>query len=173
MKNVGNVQSIFDLFDKRWALVTAGDGESFNTMTISWGALGTLWNLPAVTVYVRPSRYTHEFLEREPLFTVSFFGEAHRKELGILGSLSGRDSDKLKLTGLNAKIIETPEGRTVGFAEAEHTFVCRRIFRQDMDKAHVLPEIAEAHYSENEPAHTMYVGEVIGVIASANRQTEF
>ena len=31
---------ILTLFDKGWALVTAGDISDFNTMTISWGGIG-------------------------------------------------------------------------------------------------------------------------------------
>ena len=45
----------FDLFAKKWALLTAGDLSGFNTMTIGWGALGTLWGRSVVTVYVKPS----------------------------------------------------------------------------------------------------------------------
>ena len=63
---------IFAQFDKKWALLTAGDKEKFNTMTISWGGLGTLWGKPVATVYVRKSRYTHEFMDREDYFTLSF-----------------------------------------------------------------------------------------------------
>ena len=53
---------IFTQFDKKWALVTAGNADSFNTMTISWGGMGTIWNKPVATVYVRTSRFTHEFI---------------------------------------------------------------------------------------------------------------
>lgn len=159
-----DLKNIFDLFDKQWALVTAGTSESFNTMTISWGGLGTLWNEPVATVYVRPSRYTHEFMEREPLFTVGFFGEEHRRELGLLGSRSGRDCDKVGMTGLTPDIIEVPQGRTVGFKEAELTLVCRKIFAQDIDKNLIDPAVADAHYAPDEAAHTMYVGKVVGVI---------
>ena len=40
---------IFEQFDKKWALLTAGAENSFNTMTISWGGMGTLWNKPVVS----------------------------------------------------------------------------------------------------------------------------
>ena len=51
--------NIFEQFDKKWALLTAGNSEDFNTMTISWGGMGTIWNKPVATVYVRTSRLTH------------------------------------------------------------------------------------------------------------------
>ena len=44
-------------------LLTAGNRDRFNTMTIGWGGLGTLWGMPVCTVYVRPERYTYEFME--------------------------------------------------------------------------------------------------------------
>lgn len=69
----------FELFDKQWALLTAGDKNSYNAMTISWGGLGTLWNKPVATVYVKPIRYTHEFMEKSDYFTISFYSEKYRK----------------------------------------------------------------------------------------------
>ena len=156
----------FELFDKKWALVTAGVKPDFNTMTISWGGLGTLWERPVATVYVRPSRYTHDFMEREPLFTVSFFADSYKKDLAVLGSKSGRDCDKLALTGLTPMAVETAQGETVGFEQALLTLVCRKVFRQDMDKAAIMPLVAAENYSPEEPAHTMYVGEVVKVIAA-------
>ena len=39
--------------DKEWALVTVGDKNKYNTMTVSWGGLGTLWHKPVVTIYIR------------------------------------------------------------------------------------------------------------------------
>ena len=77
---------IFTQFDQKWALLTAGSKEKFNTMTISWGGLGTIWGMPAATVYVRKSRYTHEFMDGGEYFTVSFYPEEYRKILGVLGA---------------------------------------------------------------------------------------
>ena len=31
---------VFELFDKQWALVTAGTPEQFNSCTVAWGSLG-------------------------------------------------------------------------------------------------------------------------------------
>ena len=84
---------IFSQFDKKWALLTAGDKENFNTMTISWGGLGTLWGRPVATTYVRTSRYTHDYMDQNDYFTVSFYPEEYKPVLGVLGSKSGRDMD--------------------------------------------------------------------------------
>ena len=80
---------VFRKFDKQWALVTAGTPEHYNTMTISWGGLGTLWRRPVATVYVKKNRYTFEFMEQNDYFTVSFYPEAQRRALSLLGSTSG------------------------------------------------------------------------------------
>ena len=73
-----------DQFADQWALLTAGQKEHFNMMTISWGGMGTLWNKPVVTVYVKPCRYTYEFMEKNDYFVVSFFGGTHKEDLNIL-----------------------------------------------------------------------------------------
>ena len=154
-----NGKSIFEIFDKQWALVTAGTPESFNTMTISWGGLGTLWNMPAATVYVRPSRYTHEFMDRERFFTVSFFGEEHRRALGLLGSKSGRDGDKLALTRLTARAA----GDGVGYAQAALTLVCKKIYSEQLKKDRIPAEAVTTFYSGDDgiEPHYMYIGEVV------------
>ena len=72
-------------------LVTAGNATSFNTMTAAWGAMGYLWNRPVAFIFIRPERYTYEFIERNDGFTLSFLGEEHREAYKICGSHSGRD----------------------------------------------------------------------------------
>ncbi|MBO4562616.1 MAG: flavin reductase [Clostridia bacterium] len=150
---------ILSLFDKGWALVTAGDISDFNTMTISWGGMGTLWNKPVCTVYVKPVRYTHEYMEANDYFTVSFFDEKYRPALALLGSKSGRDCDKVEESRLTPVRIGE---NLVGYVQAAHTLVCRRIYRQDLDPA-AIPEFARERYYETEAPHTMYVGEIIGI----------
>ena len=149
---------ILNLFDQKWALVTAGTIDRFNTMTISWGGMGTLWNKPVATVYVKPVRYTHEFLEANELFTVSFFDERYRKALGLLGSKSGRDCDKVGMSGLTpVKILGS-----VGFKEAEKTLVLKKIYRQDLSPD-AIPDFAKETYYRTEAPHTMYIGEIIAI----------
>lgn len=148
-----------NLFHERWALLTAGDMERCNAMTISWGGLGTLWNKPVVSVYIKPIRYTHEFMEESDVFTVSFFGMEQRPALTLLGTLSGRDGDKIAQSGLTKQ----PAGEGVGYNEAEVTLVCRKIYRQDLDKNAMPADVVAKYYTE-EAEHTLYVGEVIDII---------
>ena len=72
-------QNVFSMIGEQWMLVTAGTVERCNTMTASWGGLGVLWGAPAATIYLRPQRYTKEFVDREEYFTLAFFGEDIRR----------------------------------------------------------------------------------------------
>ena len=152
-------EDVFSYFNRKWALLTAGTRESFNTMTISWGGMGTLWGKPVVTVYVKPVRYTWQFMEKNDVFTVSFYPEEYRKDLTLLGELSGRDRDKIALTALTPQFLK--EGVT--FEQAEVTLVCRKIYAQDLDRTAIPENVEKMFYAEEEP-HRMFIGEVTDVI---------
>lgn len=145
--------------DQEWALLTAGTKEHFNAMTISWGGLGTLWNKPVVTVYVRPNRYTYEFIESNEYFTISFYDTSYKKDLSILGTKSGRDLDKVALTQLTHEFLDN----SISFKEANLIIVCKKIFFQDMDISKV-PESERNRFYKDEPVHRMYIGEVVDII---------
>ena len=83
-------ENFFEAIGKEWMLVTAGTKEKFNTMTASWGGIGWLWNKPVAFVFVRPERYTYEFIEKSDYLTLSFLGEANKKIHAVCGSKSGR-----------------------------------------------------------------------------------
>lgn len=159
---------IFQLFDDQWALVTAGNPENFNTMTISWGTLGSLWGdarkgKNICTVFVKPARYTHKFMEENEYFTVSFYHKEYLKALGILGSKSGRDGDKVAGAGLTPKFLD----KGVTFEEAHTTFVLRKIYRHDLDKKEIPQDVVEHFYATDELGdipHTMYIGEIVDLI---------
>ena len=100
------VESPFKLIGDDWALVTAGDREKFNTMTISWGGVGIMWGKPVVFTFIRPQRYTFAFMENGDRYTMSFFDEKYRDALKFCGSKSGKDYDKVKETGLTPAFTE-------------------------------------------------------------------
>ena len=153
------INDIFNEFASGLVLVTAGNKDKFNTMTIGWGSMGTLWSKPICNVYVKENRYTHEFMENNDYFTVSFFTEDYKTDMAILGTKSGRDINKVSLSSL------TPikEDSYVYFKEARYTLVLKKIYKHDFDINKIPLELKE-HYYSNEPPHTMYVGEVIEII---------
>lgn len=146
----------FTKFEKDWALLTAGTEGHFNSMTIGWGALGTVWNKDVLTVYVRPDRYTWQFLKDSDTFTVAFFPERCRKALTIMGTLSGRDGDKVAAAGLTPRFL--PQGIT--FEEAAETFVCRKIYMAPMAYEDV-PPVAQRIYQNGVQPHWIIMGEVV------------
>lgn len=149
----------FDTFHNGWALLTAGTEDSFNTMTVSWGGVGCLWNRSVATVYVRPSRHTYGFMEREELFTVSFYSGEYRPALALLGKLSGRNTDKVAMSGLTPVAMDG----SVTFAQAKTTLLCRKLYHQDMIPENIPGDIWNRFYQEGEIPHRMYIGEVIAV----------
>lgn len=150
---------ILNTFQKDAALLTAGTKDHFNTMTIGWAGLGTIWGKPAATVYVRPSRYTYGFMETGDCFTISFYDKDYKRDLGILGTLSGRDGDKIAKTSLTPEFLD----KGVTFKEARLTLVCRQMYRQDMDLK-AMPEDVQSRFYSDGDVHTLYIGEVIDVI---------
>ena len=77
-------QNVFSLIGEQWMLITAGTTERCNTMTASWGGLGVLWGSDVATCYIRPQRYTYEFVEGSDFFTLSFFGPEYRQALAFM-----------------------------------------------------------------------------------------
>lgn len=149
----------FDEFGSKWALVTAGSMEDHNSMTVSWGGVGCLWGKPVATVYIRPNRHTYVYFEKNEYFTVSFYAEDCKMALSVMGSKSGRDCDKDAEAGLSP----IPCGETVTYREARRTLLCRKLFAQDMNAENFTPEVIRRFYG-TEPAHKMYIGEIIDII---------
>ena len=154
---IGNYQ-VFDMFKNQWALATAGGMDHWNTCTIGWGSLGILWRKSIVTVYVNPDRYTWEFLKDSDIFTVAFFPPEYRNALSYLGSHSGRDGDKVASAGLTPREL----GGGVTYAEADLTFVCRKIYQAPFEREGMAEEISNGIYKNWRP-HWMFVGEIIQV----------
>ena len=148
----------FDKIGKEWMLLTGGTPDNFNTMTASWGQLGVLWSRKVLTCYIRPNRYTYEFIDKGEYFTASFYGEQYRSALTFCGSHSGRDFDKVKETGLTPAEFE---GK-VAFEEADLVLVCRKLYQYDMEESGFLTDdgIAEQVYGK-EPYHRAYISEIV------------
>ncbi len=153
--------NVFKLIGSDWMLITAGTRDFFNMMTASWGGLGVLWNKNIAICFIRPQRYTYDFMERSEHFTLSFFGEAYREALNLCGSKSGRQVDKAAATGLTAVVGETG---AVYFAEARLVLECRKIYFQDLDPTHFLDLSIHKNYPSRD-YHRMYLGEIVRCLA--------
>ncbi len=152
----------FSIFDDQWFLLTCGDLQNrhFNSMTISWGSIGIMWNKPFIQVVVRPTRYTHGFMQQYPDFTVCAFPEIQRKALALLGAKSGRDGDKIaeaKITPAKGSMIGSPV-----FEEANLIFECRKIYSDVFRPQQFLDPALESVYTKND-YHSIYYGEILTI----------
>ncbi len=152
------------LWAKQWLLLTAGDFEKrdFNTMTVGWGSIGTMWGRPFAQVVVRPVRYTYGFMERYDTFTLCTFPGDYRAALNLLGTKSGRDGNKIAEVGLTpipSSCVAAP-----GFAEAELILECRKIYWDDMEPSHFLDPRIEDNYPQKD-YHRIYYGQILAIYA--------
>ena len=152
--------SIFQTIGKEWMLITAEqqkDGQSLaNTMTASWGGLGYLWNKNVAFAFIRPQRYTKEFVDHSDFFSLCFFGGERMEEMRYLGTVSGKEEDKIQKSGLTLTHLEGVHC----FEEATAVLICRKLYRQPMQENCFLDKsIVETSYPQKD-FHDVYVGEV-------------
>ena len=150
-----------NVWENEWFLLTAGDFKKnkFNTMTVAWGSLGTMWSRPFAQVVVRPSRYTYKFMNSYNTFTLCRFPKSYKDILTYLGSTSGKnDPNKIKIAGLTP--IAGPHVDAPGFDEADINIACKKIYWQDMDETHFLQEDISGKYPQGNDFHRIYFGEI-------------
>ncbi len=152
----------FSLIGDQWMLITAGDASRCNTMTASWGGVGILWNKPVSFCFIRPQRYTLEFVEQQEYYSLSFFDPKYKDALRFCGSASGRDGDKFQKTGL------TPEFQLAPYPkEAKLVLICKKLYKQDMAPECFLDaSLLEKNYPK-EDYHRVFVGEIVKVLQKA------
>ena len=146
-------------------LLTSEAEDCVNAMTIGWGTLGIEWGVPIFTAYVRTSRFTHELIERTGEFTICApYGELSKegtKAIGICGSKSGRDVDKLAQAGVH--LVEADIVRPPAIKELPLTIECRVIFSQLQpikDISSKFKKFYVANTAHSEP-HVAYYGEIL------------
>ena len=151
----------FTELGKNWTLISARNPEGkVNTMTASWGAMGVLWGKETVTIYVRQTRYTKEFIAASDRFTLSLF-YGHKEELGVLGTKSGRDGDKIAEVGFTVVDIDGQPG----FEQAKCVLVCRKMYETYMAPEDIPQEELDKWYAKGDADknyHTMYIAEIEG-----------
>lgn len=151
----------FTKFSSEWALVTAGGKSNANTMTISWGGMGVIWGKNVVYVFIRDSRFTKELIDQGEFFSLSFMDETYREALNYCGSHSGRNEDKIKNAGLSV-------GAKHGIPyidEANMVLLCNKLSATKLDKNSFLAKDLYEKFYPTDDLHTMYIAEVIEVLA--------
>jgi flavin reductase (DIM6/NTAB) family NADH-FMN oxidoreductase RutF len=153
---------LYRQWEKGWFVLAAGDfpARKFNAMTVNWGSMGIMWGRPFVQTVVRPTRFTCGFTEAYDNFTLCAFPETFREALNILGSKSGRDTDKIAAAGLTpmaSRLVSSP-----AFAEAELIFECRKIYASKIDPAGFQDPAIDSNYSGGD-YHRVYFGQVLRI----------
>lgn len=150
-------ESAFKVIGDDWMLITAGNKEDCNTMTASWGSFGIMWNKNVVSVVLRPQRYTKEFVDENERFSLTVFDKKYKKDLGYLGTVSGRDeSDKISKTSLTLDYIDD----VPTFKEAKITIIAKKLFVQRFtEDSFIDKSLIEKNYP-NKDYHDMYIAEV-------------
>ena len=154
--------NIFKLWDKQWFLLTSGDYKKghYNTMTVSWGYFGIMWNKPMAVVVVRPVRHTYKFTEQYDTFTLTTFPQKYHNDLNLLGSKSGRDGDKIAETGLI--ICPSQKIAAPSFKQAELSVECKKVYWDDYKPENFLDPVIEKQYPRKD-YHRIYYGEILQI----------
>lgn len=150
----------FTMIGREWLLVTAEKDGKANTMTASWGGVGVMWGKNVAFIVIRPQRYTKEFIDGSEGFSLSVLDETFRKTYSYLGSVSGRDEDKIAKSGLTL----SHEGATPYFEEANTVLVCRKLYAQEYTPDCFLDNTPNDKWYPDKDYHTMYFSEIEKVL---------
>lgn len=152
-------KNVFTEINDTWGIIVAGDKNTgFNGMTVSWGGLGILWHKPVAYIFVRHSRYTHEFLEDSKSISISFLSDEYKKAKGVFGSLSGRTINKFENTGLTPEYDS--DTNTYYIKEADTVFLLKVIYQTEIKEDGIPASVMDRFYPTKD-MHTMYVCEVL------------
>jgi flavin reductase (DIM6/NTAB) family NADH-FMN oxidoreductase RutF len=154
---------------KKGVLLTTKTDDKINTMVISWGTLGIEWAKPIFTVFVRENRFTKQQLDKNLEFTINIpYGEYDKRIIGICGTKSGHNMDKINELGLTTVSPDTIS--VPGIKEFPLTLECRVIYKQTQDSNAITEEnrvkfypqdIDSSYHGANKDYHTAYYGEIV------------
>ena len=146
-------KNVFNMIGNEWMLICAENNDTFNAMTASWGGMGVIWRKNVAFVFVRPQRYTYEFLEKTDKLTLTFFGEEYREALRICGTKSGRECNKIAEAGLTPFSVN--DGYTA-FKEANIIMECTKMYAGALLEENIVDPAVMNEY-KNGDFHKMYV----------------
>lgn len=155
------IDPIVSMRNDNWFLVTAKNAKGqVNGLTAAWGAFGNLCEKPAVTVYIRPQRYTKKFIDDAGIFTMTFFDfQQYKDALIYMGSKSGaEDPEKIKNAGLH---ITDVEGQP-SYQEGKYVMICRPFFQQQLSLNGFLDKDIEKQCFPDHDNSVMYISEILG-----------
>jgi len=158
LAEIGKYVDAIDDIQNKWMLVTAEKDGIANTLTASWGGLGSLWRKKVAFIFIRPSRFTNDFIEQSGRFTLTFFND-RKEEMGYLGKTSGRDvPDKIEKAGLH---LANVEGNPT-FEEGRFMLSCRVLYKDPIEREKFTDVSIDDTLNPNGDRSIIYVGEIEG-----------
>jgi flavin reductase (DIM6/NTAB) family NADH-FMN oxidoreductase RutF len=154
------VETMEKLEDPGLLLVGAKRNGRANVMAIGWGLVGVLWRMPVFMVAVRPSRFTHEFIESSGVFTVNVPSEGMDKVVSHCGEVSGREHDKFKeckLTLQKGREVKAPV-----IKQCKIHYECRVVHKLNV-KPSLVPAGMKKRFYRKGNFHTVYFGKILAV----------
>ena len=126
---------------------TANKNGEKNICTVAWA--GTVNSEPPmVSISLRKSRLTHDYVEETGEFVINLVNKSLAKPCDYCGVKSGRDEDKFKQCGLSSI-----EGKNLEYAvaikEAPVNISCKVVSKTELG------------------SHDMYVAEIVGITADS------
>ena len=104
--------NVFKMIGEDWLLITAKKEDRCNSMTASWGGLGILWNKPVAFIFIRPQRFTKQFVDAGETFSLTVLPPEYRDTYKYLGTVSGYQEDKITKAALT--VLEDGDTPYVG-----------------------------------------------------------
>lgn len=156
--------NLLNRINNKWFLITSGHLSNYNMMTASWGMFGILWNMPVAQVFIRPSRYTFEYLNKNNFFSICFFEDTYTDILKLLGSKSGRDFDKMHFDRLSP--INYLD-KAIFFKEASEILILKKLFNIPLDSSQISSDIKEDFYKEDD-FHFIFLAQIIDYLIKNN-----
>lgn len=153
-------KNTFTAIGKDCFLITAKKDDKVNTMTAAWGGFGVMWNKNVAYIVIRPQRYTKDFVDFSDCFSLSFFDKEFKDKLAYLGTVSGRDEDKIS----KAELTTVYEDNVPYFDEANMVVFCKKLFASEYtDDNFIDKELITKNYP-NKDYHTLYIAEITKVL---------
>jgi flavin reductase (DIM6/NTAB) family NADH-FMN oxidoreductase RutF len=158
MSDKFTVETLQKLKDPGLLLVGAKKNGKRNVMTIGWGFIGVMWRLKVFVVLVRPSRFTHEFVEDGGEFTVNVPDEGMEKAVAYCGEVSGREHNKFKESKLH--LVKGKKVKVPVIKECRIHYECRVIHKLKLNPRLVPDKVKKRLYPKND-FNTVYFGEIL------------
>lgn len=154
------VETMRKLEDPGLLLVGAKKNGRANVMAIGWGLVGVLWRMPVFMVAVRPSRFTHEFIENSGVFTVNVPKDGMDEVVSRCGEVSGREHDKFnecRLTLAKGRKVKVPV-----IKQCKIHYECRVVHKFKV-KPSLVPASVKKRFYPKSNFHTIYFGKIVAV----------